>query len=723
MESTLDREGQRIGAQITAVLDSDLQLRASRPLDPLFLVWLQAVAYPDLRQQQPRIDGLGRDDLSDSASLGRALTGIAALATQDRTQSTLGLLGYAPFQFVVTPVVDEASTRVRAWILMGFPIQRELAAKLQDTLDVQLAVLSAPDQAPVQRVFDTLGTAVDWSGLRADGTETVSGDERLVIRQRTLPAVGGEVRLVWLRSHSAVMAPFQTLLGWLGLISLVGLALFTWASARSTRHITAPLRTLQQAAQALQQGRFDMTWVSPPGHDEVATLSRGFDAMRRSLSAQQAEIRRMAYQDRLTGLPNRQHFVQAVEAALQNATVHQPVAVLCLNLDRFKHVNEVLGYAFGDRLLGAVAQRLQEVAGGAEGLARLGGDEFGWLLTGPSPQQVEETARALLARLSAGVVLDGQRIDVRASIGVAYGPADAADADTLVNRAEMAMRWAKRHLAGVMAFTPALDTARADTLSLLSDLRQSLDRGDMQVHLQPKMGLTADGTPSAEALVRWQHPERGLIPPSAFIPFAEQTGFVTEMTRWVVVEVVRFCAAQRQAGQPCQIAVNVSARDLLDTQFAGWIAQCLQTHRVPACDLALEITESAIMDDPERAAATLHELSRLGVSLSIDDFGTGYSSLSYLKRLPVQALKIDQSFVRDMGQQANDAIIVRSTIDLAHSLGLHVVAEGVEDRETLDQLQAWGCDWAQGYHIAKPMPMGAFTTWLQQSAERRGVVS
>ena len=720
MEEALDREGRRLGAQITALMGPDLRPRMTGPLDDLFLVWLQAVAYPDLQRPPPAGPPGAGEEARDATSgtLPARLQEIARVATQDRTQTTLALLGNAPFQFAVAPVVDEASNRVRAWVLMAFPLQEDLARKLQDTLDVQVALLSRPQDAPVQRVFDTMGVPLDGPSLTDGQTEATVGGERLVLRRQVRPAVGGEVHIVLMRSHSAVMAPFHQLQGWLALISLGGLALFVWASARSVRRITAPLQRLQAATEALREGRFDTPLLMTPGQDEVAQLSVGFDAMRRSLSAQQVEMRRLASLDRLTGLPNRQRFVDAVATALERASDDDPVAVLSVNLDRFKHVNEVLGYAFGDELLRAVGERLRELGGAGDRLSRLGGDEFGLLLKGTSRAQAEATAQQLLGRLAEGVKLNGQRVDIRASIGVAFGPMDATTADALVNRAEMAMRWAKRRLAGVQCFTAAHDTSRADTLSLLSDMRQGLDRGEMKVYLQPKIPLRpGDRVLAAEALVRWRHPAQGLIPPGHFIPFAEQTGFIGELTHWMLNAVAEACAEWRRAGQPCQVSVNVSTRDLLDERFPQQVQAVLNRHDLPASDLELEITESAIMDDPERAEATLQGLAALGVGLAIDDFGTGYSSLAYLKRLPVQALKIDQSFVRDMERQDNDAIIVRSTIELAHSLGLEVVAEGVESGVILDRLRQWGCDWAQGYHIAMPMPLQDFRAWASAHAE------
>ena len=387
------------------------------------------------------------------------LRAVAEHATRDRSRSVLALLGDAPYQFVVAPVLDQEHNRIQGWVLMGFALAQSLADQMHADLDVHVALFAsaAAQSHPPRLVFGTLAAPAADLVPQPDTAYAVHDGKRYAQRQLRQPVLGGELHTVLLRSVADAELPFIQLQLWLGGLSLLGLALFAWASARSVRRITAPLATLQQAALALEQGRFDAPLPPSTGFDEVAQLSRGFDAMRQSLAEQQVEIRRLAYRDRLTGLPNRQRFVEAVELALgQQRAGQPPLSVLTLNLDRFKHVNEVMGYAFGDELLRAVAQRLSEAVGKGHLLARLGGDEFGFLLTGLSADQALTQARLVLAQLAAGVVLGGQRIDVRASAGLAEGPRDGSDADALINHAEMAMRQAKRRTAGVLCFMPEL---------------------------------------------------------------------------------------------------------------------------------------------------------------------------------------------------------------------------------------------------------------------------
>jgi diguanylate cyclase (GGDEF)-like protein len=430
---------------------------------------------------------------------------------------------------------------------------------------------------------------------------------------------------------------------------------------------------------------------------------------------------RLAYWDALTGLPNRAQFRDEVEraiAAAEGSGTH--VAVIMLDLDRFKHVNDVLGYRMGDQLLQAVAKRLAEqMVRGDDLVARLGGDEFAVLLRQGDAALAESVALRIARSFDAPLALDGHNVDMGAGIGIACWPGHAADADMLLGRAEVAMVAAKRRTTGPLLYDPAIDAASAQTLSLLGELRRAVERDELLLYLQPKLALASGAVVGAEALLRWQHPQRGLVPPGEFIPFAEQTGFIRTMTLWVFAAAAEQWLALHRQGVSLTLSVNLSTGDLLDQDLPRKFDDMLARHGVPAEAFCLEITESAIMDDPQRALATLNRLSAMGLRLSIDDFGTGYSSLAYLKRLPVDELKIDRSFVMSMERDIDDAKIVRSTIDLAHNLGLTVVAEGVETARAWEMLRELDCDEAQGYHMGKPMPAGDFVKWTAGWAARQ----
>ena len=344
-------------------------------------------------------------------------------------------------------------------------------------------------------------------------------------------------------------------------------------------------------------------------------------------------------------------------------------------------------------------------------VARLGGDEFAVLLTLCDAPTAVGVAERIAKSFELPLAFDDQTVDLSAGFGVACWPMHAQDADTLLSRAEVAMYAAKSRTTGIQLYDPALDSSSALTLSLLTELRRAIDHDELRLFLQPKIRLSDDAVVAAEALVRWQHPVRGLVPPLEFIPFAEQTGFVRQLTLWMFDRSAALCRELQTQGLELRLSINLSTRDMLDLELPARLEAILQRHSVDATAFCLEITESAIMDDPQRALATLDKLSQRGFTLSIDDFGTGYSSLAYLKRLPVDELKIDKSFVMHMQEDEDDAKIVRSTIDLAHNLGLSVVAEGVESAAILEQLRVLACDEVQGYFVSRPMPAHELKGW------------
>jgi diguanylate cyclase (GGDEF)-like protein len=432
---------------------------------------------------------------------------------------------------------------------------------------------------------------------------------------------------------------------------------------------------------------------------------------------QMDEIEHRAHYDELTGLPNRTLYRSLVEQAVNGGA---PAAVLLLDVDRFKEVNDALGHERGDLLLQELGTRLHRVCEG-EVVARLGGDEFAILLAGSA-----EEASALAARIHAALEepfdLNGFALEIAASIGVAASPEHGADVDTLVQHADVAMYVAKGAHAGTSTYDPEQDTNDAARLALAGELRRALDDDELVVHYQPKADLGTGEISGVEALVRWEHPSRGFIPPDEFIPIAERTGLIKTLSRYVLAAALRERSRWAAAGHDLHVAVNLTIPDLLDQDLPDRIAALLDETGVSPDDLELEITESTILADPLRVRQNLDRLNELGLSLAIDDFGTGYSSLAYLKRLPVSTIKIDRSFVMDMLESDSDAAIVRSTIELGRNLGLRVVAEGVETEEAWNALREHGCTLAQGYLIGKPMPaeeLGALLEAQPRARRRR----
>ncbi|MFF0159739.1 putative bifunctional diguanylate cyclase/phosphodiesterase [Streptomyces sp. NPDC005263] len=423
--------------------------------------------------------------------------------------------------------------------------------------------------------------------------------------------------------------------------------------------------------------------------------------------------------DPLTGLPNRQWLLERIWTALDDAErIGARSALMLIDLDRFRSVNDTLGHLAGDRLLLQIADRLRlALPRGAEA-ARLGGDEFAVLLpVADSTTSATRVARGLVAALSSPLDLDGLTLVLEASAGVAVFPDHADDAEGLLRRADVAMYQAKRDRTGVEVYESKRDSNTPDRLGLLGDLRRALDAHEVQLHYQPKVRF--DGQVAGlEALVRWVHPERGKVPPDEFIAIAESSGLMPYLTEYVLDTALAQVARWRSQGLFVPVAVNVSPRDVHTPGFAGSVAARLARHGVPAGALQLEITEHVLLEDPQRAADTLAGLTGHGVKMSLDDFGTGYSSLVHLRRLPVSELKIDRSFVARLAVDNEDAEIVRCTVDLAHSLGLLVVAEGVEDDETWERLRDLGCDAVQGWLVAAAMPPEETTAWLLARGSR-----
>ncbi|MFI1763272.1 putative bifunctional diguanylate cyclase/phosphodiesterase [Streptomyces sp. NPDC020800] len=423
--------------------------------------------------------------------------------------------------------------------------------------------------------------------------------------------------------------------------------------------------------------------------------------------------------DPLTGLPNRQWLLERIWTALDDAErIGARTALMLIDLDRFRSVNDTLGHLAGDRLLLQIADRLRlALPRGAEA-ARLGGDEFAVLLpVADSTTSATRVARGLVAALSSPLDLDGLTLVLEASAGVAVFPDHALDAEGLLRRADVAMYQAKRDRTGVEVYESKRDSNTPDRLGLLGDLRRALDAQEVQLHYQPKVRF--DGQVAGlEALVRWVHPERGKVPPDEFIAIAESSGLMPHLTEYVLETALAQVARWRAQGLRVPVAVNVSPRDVHTPGFAGSVAARLARHGVPAGALQLEITEHVLLEDPQRAADTLAGLTGHGVKMSLDDFGTGYSSLVHLRRLPVSELKIDRSFVARLAVDTEDAEIVRCTVDLAHSLGLLVVAEGVEDDETWERLRDLGCDAVQGWLVAAAMPPDETTAWLLARGSR-----
>jgi diguanylate cyclase (GGDEF)-like protein len=439
-----------------------------------------------------------------------------------------------------------------------------------------------------------------------------------------------------------------------------------------------------------------------------------------TLRRQAAENKHQALHDALTGLPNRTLFHDRIAQAIRLARRDRSTAaVLLIDLDRFKEVNDTLGHHKGDLLLMDVGSRLQTALRDSDTIARLGGDEFGVVLPGlGSPRDATDAAERVRRCLDEDFSVDDLVVHLDASIGIALFPQHGDDVDLLVQRADVAMYEAKRSHSGHSIYASESDPHSPIQLAMVGELRRALQSDELTLHYQPKVDLSSGVVHGVEALVRWNHPERGLLPPNEFVPMAERTGLIRLLTRYVLNAALAQANQWNDEGLELHVSVNLSARNLLDPTLPEDVVRLMAKWGVRPELLELEITESTIMLDPARATEVLNQLSDMGIGLSVDDFGIGYSSLSYLRELPVKELKIDRSFVSEMCTDEGNRFIVRSTIGLGQNLGLRVVAEGVEDEETLAQLTTLGCDFAQGYFLSRPVPALELAEWLAQRGRR-----
>lgn len=438
------------------------------------------------------------------------------------------------------------------------------------------------------------------------------------------------------------------------------------------------------------------------------------------VARQAMQLAAQAMYDPLTGLANRSLLLDRLDHEIElSKREHLSFGVVLMDLDRFKEVNDTLGHDVGDELLREVGRRLKAVVRAGDTVSRLGGDEYVLLIHKLEPDEAAFIADKILAALDKPFHWQNESIDISASLGITFYPAHCTDSGELLRRADIAMYAGKRAGTGYTLYAPDQERTSRGDLSLKSELREAIQSNQLSLYYQPQIDHASLGVVALEALVRWNHPQRGFLSPDSFIPLAEDMGLIGPLTRWVLRTALTRLVALHQQGHPLTMAINLSARNLHDMTLPVSVLAALTESGMDAKFLTLEITESAVMSNPSNGLAILTELDRMGVTLAIDDFGTGYSSLAYLKRLPVDELKIDKSFVTDMAEDENDAVIVRSTIDLAHNLGLKVTAEGVETQDVWDVLEILGCDFSQGYFMGRPMPADKLDAWLLESVYAR----
>ncbi|HET7712687.1 MAG TPA: EAL domain-containing protein, partial [Thermoanaerobaculia bacterium] len=671
-----------------------------------------------------RLDGLVVADTVGNRFAGRRFPFSDLLGAAEANGEAAGMVSLSsrPHQLVVVPLL---APRPIAWVCAGFKVDETVLADVSRLTAVEVSLWSNTADPP--HLLSTLGETakralVDSRGAvsrvtdAAPATISLEGEEYATMRKPIRTVDGSEINALLHRAVAASRQPFYTLKIQIFAFSTLALLVATIAAVVFSRAVTRPLRVLADGARRIEKGDY-VSPVSVQQGDEIGQLATAFNRMQLAIAGREEQIIHQATHDALTTLPNRTLFIDRLAQAIASARRGETLAgMIMMDLDGFKEVNDTLGPQFGDELLINVGQRLENVLRESDTVARLGGDEFAVQFIAREASHAFDVARRIATVFDTPFLLGGVSVAVKGSMGIALYPQHAEDADTLMKRAEVAMYDAKRTRVPYALYEEERDQHTLRRLTLMTELRQAITRDELELHFQPKVHLGRDRAIHAEALVRWHHPQHGLLRPDEFISLAEQSGNLGALTKWVLRAAIARCAVWRSQGVDVTIAVNLSAVDLFDSELPTYIAGLLSESHLPPTRLVLEITESTIMDDPQFALRVLGELKSRGVTLAVDDFGTGYSSLAYLKRLPVDELKIDKSFISDLGKEASDdLVIVRSIVELGHNMGLTVVAEGVETAECWKILDQLGCDMAQGYLMSRPVPHEQFVEWFWRS--------
>ena len=625
------------------------------------------------------------------------------------------------YETVTVPIGDATPV---AWLVSGMLTEGAFARHLSvlTGLDITLLAHTAGDTSILGSSLDELDSTTLLQELSAADKDAghslrikTGNAEHLAL---LLPLIPGQPGIEVLLSEplDAIMGPYQHLQYSVLLLGLVALCLAIVGGLLLSHTITKPVNTLVQAARRIRDGHYHQP-VQVRGKGEVAELARALNAMQRSIADREEHITHHARVDALTNLPTRLAALDEIEAAIMRAApAEQPVTVLLVDLNNFSDIGSSLGHDISDALRCQAAERLRAGLDARHMLGRIEGDQFVIVLDGRDVDQATEIAEDLVRLLGGGLSVRDINVGVEARVGIASFPQHAADAEQLLQRAAVARNDARNLDVRIRVYQEGNDGRNLRQLALLGDLRKAARQDEFRLYLQPKVRLSDGHICGAEALVRWQHPVFGFLAPDQFIPIAEKSGNISLITNWALATAIRECRLWIEEGLDLPISVNLSSRDLQDKHLPLYILELLRNHDLPATNLVLEITEEAVVLDFKHATLILECLRDLGIRIAVDDFGTGYSSLSLIKRLPVDELKIDRSFVTNLPDDKDDVAIVRAAIDLAHNLGLQVLAEGVETQAGLDWLVESGCEQAQGYLISKPMPAEQFSDWVKNYA-------
>jgi len=627
------------------------------------------------------------------------------------------VLNDIPFLVRAVPIrLIESSSKIKGWLVMGIKIKKLINEHLKDILGFDVTIMlnqkiETSTYSPLNNQGEKLAAQQFIKEIPSAERENINFQgESLALYQFVINDNDDEkLTAIFTIDKDLAFINFTELASQLIIAICIIILLTVFLSFRFSISIATPLKNLVNIAHKIQYGNYaEIT------HDarvsEVNKLSFALSNMQGAIQEREKDNHQLAFYSVLTGLPNRNHFIRTMNELIEDAT--QQFAVILMDIDRFKEINDTLGHEYGDQVLQAIANRLEESLVQGAYVAYLEGDEFAMLLPCQKSVKTELLVDPIIKVFDPFFEINNIQLDVSTSMGIAMYPEDSIKADGLMQFADIALYVCKDKHNNYELYNSKLNTHSVLRLNLMSELRSSLENGHLQLHYQPQIDIATNQVKSIECLVRWQHPEHGFIYPDDFIPLAEQTGNIRYLTKWAIEEALEQYNKLKENGFHIHMAVNISAIDLTDSDLVAFVKVVLEKHNVVPKMLMLEVTESAIMSDPEKAITVLNKLKSMGVQLSIDDFGTGYSSMEQLKRTPVNELKIDKSFVLELISSNEDAIIVKSITDLAHNLGLSVVAEGVENKQSLEILHKIGVETAQGYYISKAIHADDFLPWL-----------
>ena len=643
-----------------------------------------------------------------------------------QTSAQVAVLPDGLFQLVVSPVL---APQLIGWVGVGFSIDDAFAADLRSLTGLDVSFVSVPDEwlnVAASTLPNSTRVALADGFAGQSGLSSLSATDTFDLDG--LPWIGNAMLLertpvpvfaVLQQSLYEAMSGYRRLLEQLVAIFLVTIAIAILASRLVAGGVTKPVARLADAARRIAAGDYDKQ-VEVRRRDELGMLARAFEEMRTGIADREQRIVHQSRHDAMTGLPNRVALIEYIEKAVRRSESEREAghgALLMIDIVKFKSINDTFGHDTGDDVLRELAERLAAAVRTFDTVARYGPNTFVIVCADVSMNGITDLAGRVLDSVASPLSLPRTSVRLDLSIGVSQFPEHGAEAEKLLRRAEIALHAGRAEDRRVAFYQSGQDEDHLRRLDLIQQLSMALERKELHVVFQPKLDLAAGEVTQAEALVRWLHPRLGSIPPGEFVPIAEQSGLMQALTDVILQKVVEQMAAWSRDGFGLTISANISTIDLRDLKFPDRLIELAHKHGIVCGQLCLEITESALLHDPGSAAQVLARLRSAGFKLSIDDFGTGYSSLIQLKQMPVTELKVDRSFVANLPNSEEDRVIVRSTIDLGHNLGLSVVAEGVEDDETLEILKTSNCDFVQGYGIAKPMEAAAFRDWVLRFRE------